>query len=166
MPVGGFGLVDDLGHRQRPVAGQVEQGGLDAPVHIAVLGQVELDEDPVDMPLDGAFRDLQQVGDGGVATPFGDQRKDLPLAGGELLDPRIAAAERDQLVDDPRVDERTPGDDLSQRSRQLVLVPDTFLQEVSALAGAVLEEAHCIRRLGVLAENHYPDLRMRGAKLA
>src|SRR6185295_19160696 len=97
------------------VAGQIEQRGLDAPVDVAVLGQPELDEDPVDVALDGAFGDLQRLGDRGVAAAFGDQGEDLALAGGELLDLRIAEPGRDELVDDPRVDQGTAVGNLAQR---------------------------------------------------
>src|SRR5258708_13422968 len=60
-----------------PGVAEIDQHGLDPPVHIALLGQSELGEDGVRVLLHRPLRDLQRGGDGGVALPLGHLAQDL-----------------------------------------------------------------------------------------
>ena len=72
----------------------------------------------------------------------------------------------DELVDDARIDQRAAGDDLPQRASELVLVPDPLLEQVRPLGRAVLEQAHRVGRLRMLAEHDHADVGMRRPQLA
>jgi hypothetical protein len=62
------------------LAGEVEQRRFDPPADVVGLTQVELREDAVDVPLDGALRDDELLRDGGIAASLRDQPEDLELA--------------------------------------------------------------------------------------
>ena len=68
---------------QRVGLGQEEQRRLDALADVLGVGQVELEEDRVDVLLDGALGEDERVGDRGVALALGDLGEDLALASGE-----------------------------------------------------------------------------------
>jgi hypothetical protein len=50
------------------------------------LRQAKLREDAVDVLFDGAFGYPKALGDAGVRSPFGHEREDLALAGGQHLE--------------------------------------------------------------------------------
>src|SRR5437764_15316708 len=60
--------------------GEIDEHGLDAPVRLGGLRQLESAEDRVDVPLDRARRDAERPGGRGVAASLGDHRQDLALA--------------------------------------------------------------------------------------
>ena len=72
---------------------------------------------------------------------------------------------RQQQLDDPRVDDRAPRGHLPQRTGQVAPVLDAILEQVGAAIGAVLQELRRIQRLGVLAEDHDADVRLRPPEL-
>src|SRR3954447_7426616 len=62
------------------VLGEVDQRRLHAAADVDGVAEAELEEDCVDVLLDGAFGEHQLVGDRLVAVPAGDEREDLQLA--------------------------------------------------------------------------------------
>jgi glutaminase len=54
--------------------------GRDPTAHGDLVGECQLEEDRVDVPFDGSFRQEQPLGGRGVAEPFGHEREYLPFA--------------------------------------------------------------------------------------
>ena len=57
-----------------------------AAVVVLAVGQAELLEDRLDVPLDRARAEVELLGDRAVRAAFGDQREDVSLALGELVE--------------------------------------------------------------------------------
>ena len=68
----------------RAFLGEKEQGRFHALADVLRLGKTELEEDRVDVLLDGSFAEHERLGDRRIALSLGDLRKDVPLARGEL----------------------------------------------------------------------------------
>jgi hypothetical protein len=60
---------------------------------------------------------------------------------------------RDELVDDPGVDERAARSHVMDRPAQLALVLEALLEQIGAAVRAGVEERHRVPGLGVLAEH-------------
>src|SRR5580765_310667 len=95
--------------------GQVGERRLDAAADLVRVAELELAEDRVDVPFDAALRDREVVGDRAVAPTLGDERQDLSLARRQPLEDGsvFSFLHRQERIDDLRVDDRSPGGDLS-----------------------------------------------------
>jgi hypothetical protein len=74
-----------------------------------------------------------------------------------LAQPRPAA---DQRVDDLRVDYRAAARHFAERRQQLLQVTDAVLEQVSEARGPVLEQLEGVGLVGVLRQDHHPDVRV------
>src|SRR3954462_14930651 len=148
------------------VIGQEQQSCLDAAADVVDLTQVELQEDRVDVLLDGALGEEQRVRDGRVALSLSDLGKDLELALAQLRERRrlVEGAGLDERINDLRVDDRFAGHDRLDRADQLLAVVDALLEHIGTAGGAVAEQSERVVRLDVLAEDDHADLRVRLAQ--
>src|SRR5215216_5942693 len=73
-----------------------------AAVVVLALGQVELLEDALHVPLDGARAEIEPLADRPVRAALGDEREHVALALVELVDHRAMAA--DEALDDLRIE--------------------------------------------------------------
>jgi hypothetical protein len=131
-------------------------------VHELLAGQVELGEDRVDVLLHRRLRQGQFRRYARVPAALRHLAQHVELPRGEpgqrrLAQPRPAA---DQRVDHLRVDHRAAARHLAQRGQQLLQVTDAVLEQVGQARGAVLEQLEGIRLVGVLRQDHYPDVRV------
>ena len=111
------------------------------------VGQAELEEDRVDVLLDGALGEEQRLGDRGVALALGDLAEHLALARRQLVERRVlgAAARVYQRLDDLGVDHRPAVGDGADRGRQLGAVVHALLEQVGAAVGALARAARARR---------------------
>src|SRR5215204_3027170 len=91
-------------HRGARSAGEVEEHGLDALVDVALLRQVELAEDAVDVLLHGADRQHEGTRDRAVVLAGGHLAQDLELPRRQPGQRRLCATATYEGVDDLRVD--------------------------------------------------------------
>src|SRR3954453_12338608 len=122
---------------------QVHDRRLHPAVHVGVLGQAELREDPVHVAFDAAHRDPRDRGDAGVAVALGDQAQNVELAGRQMLEQpvRLVAAD-DQRADYRCIDVGPAGRDGLERTGQLLAVLHLLLEQVAAPFHAFLEQIH------------------------
>ena len=147
-----------------PVAlvGEVDERGLHAPAEVLGARQPELQEDRVDVLLDGALGEEELLGDRLVRLALRDLGEDLELARRELRErrrARAACAAAMSASDHLRVDDRAALGHRAQRRDQLGAVGEPLLEEVRAPVGPVLEQREGVLRRGVLA--HHDDARSR-----
>src|SRR3954453_11643642 len=110
--------------------GEEDERRLDALADLLDVGEVELEEDRVDVLLDGALGEDELLGDRAVALALSDLCEHLALARRELrerraLRPRLRGDER---LDDLRVHHRAAGGDGLDRRQQLRAVVDALLE--------------------------------------
>ena len=134
---------------------EVEQGHGDATALNAVVRQVQLREDGVDVLLDGPLGEEHRVGDRGVALALGHEADHLELPRREVGQRRAlrANARGDEALHDLGVDGRASCRDLADRRGELAGIGDPVLQQVRAPGRTALEEAQRVLGLGVLAEH-------------
>ena len=65
------------------VSSQVGEDGQYPAVAVVGLGEVDLEQDVPDVPLDGAFTDDESPGDRGIVQAFSHQREDFTFAVGK-----------------------------------------------------------------------------------
>src|SRR3954469_24783130 len=124
--------------RSAPVAvGQVDEGSLDAPADVGGLGEAEIEEDRVEVLLDGALGQHEIVGDALVAEAARDVGEDLELARREVGERRMLAAPSvgDQPLDDLGVDYRPALGNGFDGRHQLSAVLDALLEQVRPSVG-------------------------------
>jgi len=131
-------------------------------VHELFAGQVELGEDRVDVLLYRRLRQGQFRGYPGVPAALRHLAQHVEFPRGEpgqrrLAQPRPAP---DQRVDDLRVDHRAAVRHLAQRRQQLLQVTDAVLEQVGQASGAVPEQLEGVGLVGVLRQDHHPDVRV------
>src|SRR3954447_604385 len=83
----------------------------DAPIDVAALDQPKLVEDVAYVDFDRALRQVEALGDAGVAEALGDQREHVALAGGEAVCGEGIVIRAQQIGHDRRVDHAFAGDD-------------------------------------------------------
>src|ERR671936_2489901 len=154
-------LRDGLARRALVGLGEEQQRRLHPLGDVLGVGQIELEEDRVDVLLDGALREDERLGDRVVALALGDLGEDLPLAGGEVRERRTFDTRLgdDQRIDDLRVDDRAALRHGADGRRELCPVVHALLEEVTAAVRAPLEQAQRVARVVVLREDDDGDPR-------
>jgi hypothetical protein len=66
---------------------EIGEDGQHAPVVQTIRGQTELAQDVTDVRLDRLGRQPQPLADAPVGEPFGEQRENLTLTAGQLIEP-------------------------------------------------------------------------------
>src|SRR5207342_135865 len=62
--------------------------GEHAPIVVLAVGQPELLEDRLDVPLDRARAEVEPLGDGAIGAALSDERENVALALGQLVEQR------------------------------------------------------------------------------
>src|SRR5262249_58952044 len=104
--------------------------GEDAAVVVLAVRKPELAEDRLHVALDGPRAEEEALADRTVRAAFGDQREDLPLAVGEIVEGRAAMA-ADEHLDHLRVERRPAGGHALDRVDELRDVADAVLQQIA-----------------------------------
>jgi hypothetical protein len=121
-------------------------------VRVFRLWQAQLSEDAVHVLLDRPLRHPDLTGDARVGTPLGHQREDLALPRREVVERIVRATRGNELLDDRRIDDRSPPKDAPERVHELVDVRDAALQEIAAPLAAP-DQVHRVLDLHVRGEN-------------
>src|SRR4029453_1207856 len=119
----------------RSVAEQREHGK-DAAIVVLAVRQIELAEDRLDVALDGARAEKELLADRAVRAALGDEREDVALAVGQLLERRAAAA-TDERLHDLRVERGSARGDALDGADELGDVAHAVLQQVADTGRAV-----------------------------
>src|SRR3954453_4040988 len=114
--------------------GEVHQRGTHAPTDVALVAEIKRREDGAHVTLDCPLRDDEALGDCGVAPPFGDQPENLELPRCQAPEPRALPSpiSREELFDDPRVDDRASDGDFANRPVEVPRMTDALLQQIGA----------------------------------
>ena len=95
------------------------------------LRERQLAQDAADMLMDGAFADPQLAGDPGVRAALGHKLEDLALARREVAKRILDSPSGDELLHQPRVDDRTTVGDPLKRLKKVVHLGDPALQQIA-----------------------------------
>src|SRR5829696_1518027 len=155
------GCLDAVGVREE------HQRRFDPLADVLRIGEAQLEEDRVDVLLDGALRQEQRLGDRRVALALGDLREHFPLAGRQLVQGRAlrTAASGHERLDDLRVDQRSALGDRADGGHELGSVVHALLEQIGATVRATLEQRERVERIGELAEHDDADRRVGVAEL-
>ena len=126
------------------------------------LRERQLAQDAADMLMDGAFADPELAGDTGVRPAFGHELEDFALAGREVTKGISHSPGGDELLHQPRVDDRTAVGDPLERLKKVTHLGDPALQQVADTA-PFGEQAHRSVDLDMRREDEDADLREVGA---
>jgi len=131
-------------------------------VHELLAGQVELGEDRVDVLLHRRLRQRQLRGYPRVPAALRHLAQHVELPRGKPGQRRLAQSHpaADQRVDHLRIDHRAAVRHLAQGRQQLLQVTDAVLEQVGQARGAVLEQLERVGLVGVLRQDHHPDVRV------
>ena len=113
--------------------------------------------------LDRALAQEERRCDRGVVLAGRHLAQDIVLAGRQLVERRGLSrrARRHKRIDHLGVDQRTAVGHRADRGGELLDVGDAFLQKVRAPRRSALQERERIARLGVLAQDDDPHVRVR-----
>ena len=125
--------------------------------------EAELEEDRVDVRLDGLRAEEELLADRPVRAALRDQAEHLALPGRQLVERVVVAPAAEELRDDVGVDDGAAVRDAADGGEELVELDDPVLEQVAEALGAVAEERERVARLDDLREDEHPDLRMLGA---
>jgi len=95
------------------------------------LRERQLAQDATDMLMDGAFADPELAGDPGVRAALGHELEDLALARREVAKGILDSPSGDELLHQPRVDDRAAGGDALKRLKKVVHLGDPALQQIA-----------------------------------
>ena len=103
------------------------------------------------------------LGDRGVVLALGHLAQHVAFARRQLVERGCLGARLggNEALDDLGIDDRASRRHLPDRADELAEVVDALLEQVATSCGAALEQRERVARLGVLAEDDDPDLRMR-----
>jgi PAS domain S-box-containing protein len=148
----------------RHSAAQQRQHGEDAAVVVLGVGQTQLLEDGLHVPLDGARAEIELLRDRTVRAALCDQGEDRSLALAELVEGGAAAAV-DEGLDHLRIERGSPRRDSFDRINELRHVPDALFEQVADARGRLPDELEHVGRLEVLGQDQYRRGRMRAPDL-
>ena len=158
-PAQGRRALSDRRPASRLLGGEEGEGRLHPLAHFLLLGEIELEEDRVDVLLDPALGQEKRLGDRAVALSLRDLGQHLALAWGEPGEGRAfrAARRAQERVHHGGVDHRPAVRHGRDRRDQLRPIVDALLQQIAAAFGARVKERKRVARLGVLAEDEDAD---------
>lgn len=108
----------------------VGEDGEDAPVSVAMVGDVELGEDVSDVSFDGAVADKEASGDCVVGESLGHEGEDFAFAFGQAVERGVVVL-CDERGNDFRVERRASIGDAFGRCEELADFEDAVFQEVA-----------------------------------
>ena len=105
--------------------------GEHAAMIVCGLRERQLAQDAADMLVDGALADPELAGDTGVRPALGHEPQDFALARREVAKRISDSPGGDELLHQPRVDDRTAVGDPLKRLEKVVHLGDPALQQIA-----------------------------------
>ena len=129
------------------------------------FGDVEFLKDVLDVPLDGFRAEVEAIADAFVGAAFGDQREQLALAVGELVQLAGWLAVVEEPGDDRWVDHAFAFVQASERVGEQREIRDAFFEQVANPGWVLLDQPHCVAGVEVVREDEHSGLWVCGADL-